>query len=64
MEKFKLLRLFGSLSGIPLAEFLAKLPSVDEFTTWIKLLLQLILLITALLQAQGLWLERRKRQKQ
>ncbi|MEM7657847.1 MAG: hypothetical protein AAF399_17105 [Bacteroidota bacterium] len=63
MEPIKHFRLLASLSGIPLAELMAMLPSVDTFTTWVKLLVQFLLLITALLQAHSIWLEKRRKSK-
>lgn len=46
-------RLATALLGIPLAELIHHLPSADQLTTWLKLLVQLLLLITALYQLRN-----------
>ncbi|MEO0900429.1 MAG: hypothetical protein AAFY71_28730 [Bacteroidota bacterium] len=59
-QKNDLGRLFFSIAGIPLTEALAHLPNVDEITIWLKLLIQIILLLIAILQLAKLFTERKK----
>lgn len=57
----KYAKLIASLSGISLAELVAWLPGIDDITLILKLLVQLVLLITALVQVADLWRERGKK---
>lgn len=57
----KYTKLLTSLTGISLAEIVAWLPDIDDITLFLKLLVQLVLLITALVQVVDLWRERRKK---
>lgn len=57
----KYIKLFASLCGISLAELMAWLPDIDAVTQVLKLLVQLLLLITAVVQVVDLWREKRKK---
>lgn len=61
--KPQLQRLTTTLVGIPVTELIARIPSIDDLTTWLKFLIQCILLIIALLQLQGLISSRKQKPK-
>ncbi len=54
---FRTHRFTTALLGIPLAEFIHHLPSADLLTTWLKLLIQFLLLVTAIYQLRNTVLE-------
>ena len=58
LNYFKTHRLTTALLGIPLAELIHHLPSADQLTTWLKLLIQILLLITAIHQLRNTVLNR------
>jgi len=63
MKNHPLTKLTTTLMGIPLTELIARIPSLDELTTWLKFLIQCILLVIALLQLQALLIKRKQEKK-
>lgn len=47
--------IFAALTNITLLEIVVRIPTVDEVTAILKLVVQILLLVTALLKARELW---------